>query len=46
MKELRRRMDEEFPGRMLLAEANQWPAELRRILWRMAMSFIWRFIFR
>ena len=25
IKELRRRLDEEFPGRMLLAEANQWP---------------------
>ncbi|MFZ0317677.1 MAG: maltose alpha-D-glucosyltransferase [Candidatus Sulfotelmatobacter sp.] len=29
LKELRRRLDEEFPGRMLLAEANQWPADLR-----------------
>jgi maltose alpha-D-glucosyltransferase/alpha-amylase len=29
IKELRRRLDREFPGRMLLAEANQWPADLR-----------------
>lgn len=29
LKELRRRLDECFPGRMLLAEANQWPADLR-----------------
>ncbi len=29
IKELRRKVDEEFPGSMLLAEANQWPADLR-----------------
>jgi maltose alpha-D-glucosyltransferase/alpha-amylase len=29
LKELRRKIDEQFPGRMLLAEANQWPADLR-----------------
>ncbi len=29
IKDLRRRVDAEFPGRMLLAEANQWPADLR-----------------
>jgi maltose alpha-D-glucosyltransferase/alpha-amylase len=29
LKDLRRRLDEQFPGRMLLAEANQWPADLR-----------------
>ena len=29
IKELRARLDKEFPGRMLLAEANQWPADLR-----------------
>jgi len=29
LKELRRKLDEQFPGKMLLAEANQWPAELR-----------------
>jgi maltose alpha-D-glucosyltransferase/alpha-amylase len=29
IKELRHRLDENFPGRMLLAEANQWPADLR-----------------
>jgi maltose alpha-D-glucosyltransferase/alpha-amylase len=29
LKELRRRMDVEFPGRMLLAEANMWPEEVR-----------------
>jgi maltose alpha-D-glucosyltransferase/alpha-amylase len=28
LKDLRRRLDENFPGRMLLAEANQWPADL------------------
>jgi maltose alpha-D-glucosyltransferase/alpha-amylase len=32
IKELRRRVDAEFPGRMLLAEANQWPADLRPYL--------------
>jgi maltose alpha-D-glucosyltransferase/alpha-amylase len=29
LKDLRRKLDEHFPGRMLLAEANQWPADLR-----------------
>ncbi len=29
LKELRARLDAEYPGRMLLAEANQWPADLR-----------------
>jgi len=29
IKELRARLDQEFPGRMLLAEANQWPSDLR-----------------
>ena len=29
IRELRRRVDEQFPGVMLLAEANQWPADLR-----------------
>ena len=29
IKELRAKVDQEFPGRMLLAEANQWPADLR-----------------
>jgi maltose alpha-D-glucosyltransferase / alpha-amylase len=29
IRELRARVDHEFPGRMLLAEANQWPADLR-----------------
>jgi maltose alpha-D-glucosyltransferase / alpha-amylase len=29
LKDLRKRLDEQFPGRMLLAEANQWPADLR-----------------
>ena len=29
IKGLRKRMDEHYPGRMLLAEANQWPADLR-----------------
>ena len=29
LKDLRARLDREFPGRMLLAEANQWPADLR-----------------
>ena len=28
LKDLRARLDKEFPGRMLLAEANQWPADL------------------
>src|SRR6201987_445073 len=29
IKELRKRVDEQYPGTMLLAEANQWPADLR-----------------
>jgi len=29
IQDLRARMDREFPGRMLLAEANQWPTDLR-----------------
>jgi len=29
IKDLRRKLDEQFSGRMLLAEANQWPADLR-----------------
>jgi maltose alpha-D-glucosyltransferase/alpha-amylase len=29
IRELRKRTDEQFPGTMLLAEANQWPADLR-----------------
>ncbi len=29
VRELRRRMDGEFPGRMLLAEANMWPEAVR-----------------
>ncbi len=29
IKELRGKLDQHFPGRMLLAEANQWPADLR-----------------
>jgi maltose alpha-D-glucosyltransferase/alpha-amylase len=29
IRELRQRLDRHFPGRILLAEANQWPADLR-----------------
>jgi len=29
LKQLRHKLDAEFPGKMLLAEANQWPADLR-----------------
>jgi maltose alpha-D-glucosyltransferase/alpha-amylase len=29
IRKLRKRMDESFSGRMLLAEANQWPADVR-----------------
>ena len=29
LKELRSKVDQQFPGKMLLAEANQWPADLR-----------------
>jgi maltose alpha-D-glucosyltransferase/alpha-amylase len=29
IRDLRRRLDESFPGRMILAEANQWPADVR-----------------
>jgi maltose alpha-D-glucosyltransferase/alpha-amylase len=29
IRELRRRVDQEYPGKMLLAEANQWPSDVR-----------------
>ncbi len=29
IKDLRRKVDQDYPGRLLLAEANQWPADLR-----------------
>ena len=29
IRELRKRVDQEYPGKMLLAEANQWPSEVR-----------------
>ena len=29
IRELRKRLDQEYPDRMLLAEANQWPADVR-----------------
>ena len=29
IKDLRRRLDSAYPGKMLLAEANQWPADVR-----------------
>ena len=29
LKMIRRRLDDEFPGRVLLAEANQWPSDVR-----------------
>jgi maltose alpha-D-glucosyltransferase / alpha-amylase len=29
LKEVRREVDRQFPGRILLAEANQWPADVR-----------------
>jgi maltose alpha-D-glucosyltransferase / alpha-amylase len=29
LKEVRREIDRQFPGRILLAEANQWPADVR-----------------
>ena len=29
IREFRRRIDAEYPGKMLLAEANQWPADVR-----------------
>jgi maltose alpha-D-glucosyltransferase/alpha-amylase len=29
IKEIRKRLDQFYPGRMLLAEANQWPADVR-----------------
>jgi maltose alpha-D-glucosyltransferase/alpha-amylase len=28
LRDLRKRLDQEFPGRMLLAEANQWPSDV------------------
>jgi maltose alpha-D-glucosyltransferase/alpha-amylase len=32
LKRLRRHMDEKYPGKILLAEANQWPADVRPYL--------------
>jgi len=29
IRELRRRVDQQYPGKMLLAEANQWPSDVR-----------------
>jgi maltose alpha-D-glucosyltransferase/alpha-amylase len=29
IRELRKRVDQEYPGKMLLAEANQWPSDVR-----------------
>ncbi len=29
IKEIRKRLDQHYPGKMLLAEANQWPADVR-----------------
>jgi maltose alpha-D-glucosyltransferase / alpha-amylase len=29
IREIRHKLDQQFPGRMILAEANQWPADLR-----------------
>jgi maltose alpha-D-glucosyltransferase / alpha-amylase len=29
IRDLRKRLDQEYPGKMLLAEANQWPADVR-----------------
>jgi maltose alpha-D-glucosyltransferase/alpha-amylase len=29
IRELRKKLDENYPGKMLLAEANQWPADVR-----------------
>ena len=29
IKDLRKKLDRDYPGRLLLAEANQWPADLR-----------------
>jgi maltose alpha-D-glucosyltransferase/alpha-amylase len=29
IRDLRKRLDEHYPGKMLLAEANQWPADVR-----------------
>jgi len=43
--ELRVNLDKYFPGKMLLAEANQWPADLRPTS-PTAMNFTWRSISR
>ena len=34
LRRLRKEVDDEFPGRVLLAEANQWPSRRRRLLRR------------
>ena len=34
IRELRRRLDAEYPDKMLLAEANQWPADVSFLFWR------------
>jgi maltose alpha-D-glucosyltransferase/alpha-amylase len=39
LKELRNQLDQNFTGRMLLAEANQWPADLRPYFDEFHMAF-------
>ena len=50
LKRVRKVVDDEFPGRVLLAEANQWPGRRRRVFRRRqtpaATSATWRFTSR
>ncbi len=39
LQEIRRYLDENFPGRILLAEANQWPEDVRPYLDEFHMAF-------
>ena len=43
LKRIRAELDASYPGRMLLAEANQWPEDAQTIS-AMATSAIWRSI--
>ena len=46
IREIRKRLDVAYPGTMLLAEANQWPADVRAYFGESAMNFTRHFIFR
>ena len=46
LKALRATVDAEFPNRIFLAEANQWPSDVRAVLRRQRTNATWRSTFR